>query len=107
MQSAIATEKRKKVKRDYAATPEGKKKSNEAKMAHIERNPKKRRATVTLNNAVRDGKLIKPRYCENPYCEYPEGYVEAHHCDYNKPLDVLWFCDPCHKEWHKNNEAIC
>jgi len=25
----------------------------------------------------------------------------AHHEDYDKPLDVVWFCNPCHKQRHK------
>lgn len=32
--------------------------------------------------------------------------VQAHHSDYNKPLDVMWLCQTCHHEWHKNNTAI-
>jgi predicted DNA-binding protein YlxM (UPF0122 family) len=31
--------------------------------------------------------------------------VQAHHCDYNKPLEVMWLCQKHHHEWHKNNKA--
>lgn len=32
--------------------------------------------------------------------------VHAHHCDYNKPLEVMWLCEKHHHEWHKNNVSI-
>ena len=31
----------------------------------------------------------------------------AHHEDYDRPLDVVWLCQPCHKERHKEiNELL-
>lgn len=94
---------RKKVKRDYAATDTGRERSNAAKRAFDRRNPKKRSAHIAVGNAVRDGKLIRPDNCEK--CNSVSA-LEAHHCDYNKPLDVMWLCDPCHKKWHKENDPI-
>lgn len=98
-----ASPERRKVKRDYAATAIGRERSNAAKVAFLERNPKKRSAHIAVGNAVRDGKLIRSPICET--CK-SVSKTEAHHCDYNKPLDVMWLCDGCHKAWHKVNTPV-
>lgn len=54
-----------------------------------------------VTHALRFGEISK-QPCE--VCGSTE--VEAHHCDYNKPADVMWLCHKHHKEWHKNNTPI-
>ena len=58
-------------------------------------NHKKNLARQTVRNAIRDGKLIK-KECE--ICGDPNS--EAHHIDYDKPLDVTWLCRRHHLEQH-------
>lgn len=69
----------------------------------IARNPEKRAAHVALNNAVRDGRVIKPTKCER--CE-AEGVVTAHHHDYSKKLDVVWLCRTCHGLEHRKPRTL-
>jgi len=65
--------------------------------------PKKYKAHSMVSNAVRSGKIVKPSECSE--CCQP-GHIEAHHDDYEKPLEVRWLCAACHKQWHaKHGEA--
>ncbi len=50
-------------------------------------------------NKIRQGILIRMP-CE--VCK-TETDVQAHHDDYNKPLDVRWLCRKHHQEHHRNN----
>lgn len=52
-----------------------------------------------LNVYVKRGKIFSPEQCER--CNGKEK-LHAHHYDYNKPLDVIWVCIPCHKWIHEN-----
>lgn len=66
-----------------------------------DKNKKQISARNKVNNAIRLGKLVKQP------CEVCGSLsAEAHHCDYNKPLDVNWLCKEHHMEWHENNEPI-
>ncbi len=58
-------------------------------------NPEKYHAHTVLNNAVRDGKVIK-KPCE--ICGKIK--VHAHHENYNLPLEVVWLCVKHHSEIH-------
>jgi ribosome-binding protein aMBF1 (putative translation factor) len=50
-------------------------------------------AHCKVNNALRNGKLIKPELCE--ICGLPSK-LHGHHVDYSKPLEVIWLCAKCH-----------
>ena len=62
--------------------------------------PYKRKAQLTVQAAVKSGKLIRPENCEN--CG-EAIFTEAHHDDYGMPLAVRWLCRVCHKDWHRIN----
>lgn len=56
----------------------------------------RRRAHVAAGCALAAGKLIR-QPCE--VCGSGR-YVEAHHDDYAKPLDVRWLCKSHHRQHH-------
>lgn len=92
------------ARKEYSQTLQGKEKRALARENYNQNHPARRKAVNAVNNAVRDGQLIKPKNCQ--CCGIEAKRIEGHHCDYNKPLDVMWLCDPCHKEWHRNNTPI-
>lgn len=49
-----------------------------------------------VSRAVRNGFLVR-----QPCVRCGEIKSLAHHEDYDKPLDVMWLCQPCHKQRHK------
>ncbi len=68
-------------------------------------------ASQAVKRAIINGKLKRPSKCEDCQKERPRfsdgrSSIQAHHYDYNKYLDVTWLCILCHKDWHRNNEAI-
>jgi hypothetical protein len=91
------------ARKEYIQTEVGKRSILKSKQKWTQNNPIKRQATYKVNNAVRDGILIKPETCSE--CG-SGGRIHGHHCDYSKPLDVIWLCPSCHTRWHKlNGEA--
>jgi hypothetical protein len=63
------------------------------------KHPERRRASFTVGNAVRDGKLTPWPVCAVPECEHTKP--QGHHPDYDRPLDVVWLCPAHHKQLHK------
>ena len=74
-------------------------KGREADRKHYYNSPEKAKALNALNHAIRDGKINRPDFCES--C-FQEKFVEGHHPDYDKPLEVTWLCKKCHTELHKD-----
>ena len=52
---------------------------------------------------ISKGQLFRPLLCES--CDQT-GKIHAHHSDYTKPLLISWLCEPCHKQWHRENKPI-
>lgn len=81
---------------EYAQLHPGK--AREANRRWLARNPEKYRAHNAVSNAVRDGYLVRPLFCE----ECGSGVrIQAHHDDYSKPLEVRWLCTRCHGVTHR------
>jgi len=66
---------------------------------------KQRRAGKLVDTAILRGKLI-PGACARCGCTPPprrtrqRRNIQAHHEDYDKPLEVIWLCHPCHVAVH-------
>ena len=69
-----------------------------ANRAYRQRNAKKRAAHNAVAKALLAGKIVPWPCCALPECS--ETKVEAHHPDYDAPLDVVWICGPHHKQLH-------
>jgi hypothetical protein len=70
----------------------------------------KRLRAESARNSDPKGIVERKTYCEQ--CgnrgRFKDGRnaIQAHHPDYNDPLRVMWLCQKCHHEWHKNFKAI-
>lgn len=58
----------------------------------------KRRAKWAVENAIRCGKLVRPKKCQK--CKKQQR-IYGHHEDYSKQLSVWWLCQPCHMKRHR------
>jgi hypothetical protein len=54
------------------------------------------KAHGAVAGAIRKGLLVF-----TPCIKCGEQKSLAHHEDYDKPLEVMWLCQPCHKQRHK------
>lgn len=71
------------------------------------RRAKKLAVRKKVHAAVRSGKLIKPDACERcGIVKEKSEQIQAHHPDYNEPLEVCWLCPKCHGGEHKRRDYI-
>lgn len=66
---------------------------------HRDEHPDKYAARGAVNNAIRDGRLVR-----QPCLLCGDKKTQAHHEDYSKPLDVEWLCFKCHRE-HRHQQT--
>jgi hypothetical protein len=66
------------------------------KKARNEAHPEEKQAQSLVGKAIRAGKIVR-----GVCVVCGELKVDAHHEDYNKPLDVVWLCHKHHLQLHK------
>ena len=87
--------------RERSKNPERKKAAAAISAAWRKEDKRRTRAHNAVTRAVRKGELIR-----QPCSRCGAVKSLAHHEDYDKPLDVVWLCQPCHKLRHKEIEII-
>jgi len=55
-------------------------------------------ARHVVNNRISSGKIVRLTECQK--CGSNEN-IEAHHNDYDNPLNVIWLCKSCHQRFHR------
>lgn len=76
--------------------PERIKATAETTRAWREEDKRRSKAHTDVARSVRNGSLLRL-----PCKRCGEQKSLAHHEDYDKPLEVMWLCQPCHKQRHK------
>ena len=79
----------------YSQTPRGQEVRKQASNSWLQRHPEKKKASQAVNNAIRDGRLVRQ------LCEVCGEKAQGHHEDYDKPLEVRWLCSTHHAELHR------
>jgi len=70
--------------------------NTEISKAWREEDRRRTAAHSSVARAIRNGSLFRL-----PCVRCKEEKSVAHHEDYDKPLEVMWLCQPCHKQRHK------
>ncbi len=94
-------EKYREQQRIYNTSEHGRELNRKRSKKYWDANPIKNKARKKVRTAIQNGSMVRPDTCSScgRKCK-----PEAHHEDYNKPLDVVWLCKECHTETHMNNK---
>jgi len=82
-----------------AKIPERQKAASEISSAWRKADKRRTKCHNAVTRAIQSGKLIR-----QPCIKCGNEKSLAHHEDYDKPLEVMWLCQPCHKQRHKEME---
>ena len=82
--------------KERAKIPERIKANAEVNRVWRAEDKRRSRAHSAVSHAIRGGTLVRL-----PCIRCGEQKSVAHHEDYDKPLEVMWLCQPCHKQRHK------
>jgi len=82
--------------RERGKLPERAKIAQEISAAWRKADSRRFRAHNAVARAIKKGLLVR---C--PCVRCGEQKSLAHHEDYDKPLEIMWLCQPCHKQRHK------
>jgi ribosomal protein S27AE len=82
--------------RERGKIPERIKANTEVNRAWREEDKSRSRAHRAVSCAIQSGLLVRL-----PCVRCGDAKSVAHHEDYDKPLEVMWLCQPCHKQRHK------
>lgn len=68
-----------------------------------ERQRKMAAAHARVKYNVDHGKLRKPKSC---WLCGGQRFIDAHHWDYDYPLEIVWLCRTCHSRTHHKTDMV-
>jgi ribosomal protein S27AE len=87
--------------RDRAKNPDRIKASIEITKAWRSEDKRRSKCHRSVSNAIKSGELNRL-----PCVRCGEEKSLAHHENYDEPLNVMWLCQPCHKQRHKEIKEL-
>ena len=82
--------------KERAKNPDRQKSASQITRAWRQADKRRNQCHTAVARAIRSGELVR-----QPCVRCGEQRSLAHHEDYDRPLDVMWLCQPCHKQRHK------